>query len=253
MTTVLSSAEMESTSAELESIRTTYRIAVRRATEQFGEHSKGVYLVTFMSVLAAFELHCRTLRGAADVRATVESAFDYLRSQLAAEFVAMTASTAPDRRESATMFRGRRVPRFHSRGDEDEVAAGRAVVAGEIVTLQQLAASLGSSGVYLYCVNTRGDVIVFRHPLDYGSMLRGQRHGDVFVKHPMLVDDGEPVLCAGEVFVSWDRAKKQVAGVFVTPASGHYQPTSESERAARESVMSSLELEPVQVRSLLTR
>ncbi|MDX3535158.1 hypothetical protein PV721_12385 [Streptomyces sp. MB09-01] len=219
------------------------------ASAAFGPVSKATYIVTWAALTEMFRLY--TSIDSVPHREEVRPSLEFLRSRLDSLFSRMTMAPRPER-EILTARAGERAGEKEHQsyvftGEDSEMRAGRALVQPHVTDFATLVEG-GREGTYLYAASETSGVRVFQKPLSFTELMHGARFESTVVKHPMLVSSSEPVICAGEMFLSFTETRNPA--VFVTRASGHYQPLMPAEHAVVELLREDHLLHPWAVQSL---
>ncbi|WP_405941655.1 hypothetical protein [Streptomyces sp. NBC_00207] len=198
------------------------------ASAAFGPVSKATCIVTWAALTEMFRLY--TSVDSASHHEEVRPSLEFLRSRLNSLFGRMTMAPRPER-EIITARAGENGHQSYVfTGEDSDMHTGRALLGAFLAALHQCG-EICDIGL-LYAASETSGIRVFRNPLSFTELMHGARFGSTVVKHPMLVSRGESVICAGEMFLSFTETREPA--VFVTRASGHYQPLLPAEHALVE-------------------
>ncbi|WP_405829925.1 hypothetical protein [Streptomyces sp. NBC_00105] len=199
------------------------------ASAAFGPVSKATCIVTWAALTEMFRLY--TSVDSASHHEEVRPSLEFLRSRLNSLFGRMTMAPRPER-EIITARAGENGHQSYVfTGEDSDMHTGRALLQPYVADFAALMQGR-QEGTYLYAASETSGIRVFRNPLSFTELMHGARFGSTVVKHPMLVSRGESVICAGEMFLSFTETREPA--VFVTRASGHYQPLLPAEHALVE-------------------
>ena len=213
-----------------ETVLSTFRSTRAAAVDRYGPLSKASYVVTFAALCSLFQLHLECLD--TDNSAWMGKQLEALRGELHAMFLQMTQPPRPENRRAKGTFAGAPCDLLTFDGELAETRAGRQALRDGIVPLDEVLRIGGPPATYLYCLTERDRFILYAAPMSYRDMMAGTVAKGYTVKHTMLPEENEAVVCAGEVHLALSPAG--LRGAIVPAASGHYQPEAPAELLVRD-------------------
>lgn len=226
--------------ARVDALLQTLQDSRAAAAQRFGPLSKAAYVVTFAAFTSLFRIHLDCL--GTPEQARVASRLDVLRQQLHSMFRQMTQPPRVEVTRSANELAGKACDLLRFEAEHEQAQAGRRALAGAVCPLQQALRAVVPPATLLYCLTERDRLMVYLGSLSYQDMMAGAVRDGVTVKHTMLVEHDEAVVCAGEIHLA--TSSNGDLGAFCTSASGHFQPEPATELLVRDHLIRRLAMRP---------
>ena len=213
-------------------IVTSFRPAISKVVNEFGELSRACYLIKYSMACQVFsEYVCRRIDHSVDHRIEpFRLLFDWLWQDLSyhLDSVVYSARIRTERVEhTKKILNGRTVIICCYRKEvyNQNLKQYENKIKSLLVNItNQDTKFVQGNKTYLYCITEDDQLIIFNHPLSLEEMITGVRYKGVLVKHPHLAQHHElKVRCAGDIWLV-KGMNNEIAGILATRASGQYRP-----------------------------